>query len=101
MRKLMRMIIRINLLKEPALQPRHDPAAKKGRLSLSINQNLLDRLEPFKQQVNLSAQAEQLFARMLEELENRAWADRNAAALVAHGRDIADTGLAGTEFERI
>jgi antitoxin CcdA len=83
------------------MQPHFDPAAKKGRLSLSINQNLLDRLEPFKQQVNLSARAEQLFARMLEELENRAWADRNAEALVAHGRDIAATGLAGAEFERI
>jgi antitoxin CcdA len=83
------------------MQPHFDPATKKGRLSLSINQNLLDRLEPFKQQVNLSARAEQLFARMLEELENRAWADRNAEALVAHGRDIAATGLAGAEFERI
>ncbi len=83
------------------MQTHYDPNARKGRLSLSINQDLLDRLEPYKQQVNLSAQAEQLFARMLEELENRAWADRNADALAAHGRDIAVTGLAGTEFERI
>lgn len=83
------------------MQPHYDPTARKGRLSLSINQDLLDRLEPYKQQVNLSAQAEQLFARMLEELENRAWADRNAEALSAHGRDIAGTGLAGAEFERI
>ena len=79
----------------------YDPAARKGRLSLSINQDLLDRLEPFKQQVNLSAQAEQLFARMLDELENRAWAERNADALTAHGGDLAATGLAGAEFERI
>ncbi len=83
------------------MQTHYDPTARKGRLSLSINQDLLDRLEPYKQQVNLSAQAEQLFARMLEELENRAWADRNAEALTAHGLDIAETGLAGTEFERI
>jgi antitoxin CcdA len=83
------------------MQIRYDPAARKGRLSLSINQDLLDRLEPYKQQVNLSAQAEQLFARMLEELENRAWAEKNADALVAHGRDIAATGLAGAEFDRI
>ena len=83
------------------MRTQYDPAAPKGRLSLSINQDLLDRLEPYKQQVNLSAQAEQLFARMLEELENRAWADRNADALTAHGRDIAATGLAGAEFERI
>ena len=83
------------------MQTRFDPAARKGRVSLSINQDLLDRLEPYKQQVNLSAQAEQLFARMLEELENRAWAEHNADALVAHGRDIAATGLAGAEFDRI
>lgn len=82
------------------MQTRYDPAGRKGRLSLSINQALLDRLEPYKQQVNLSAQAEQLFARMLDELENRAWAERNADALAAHGRDIAATGLAGAEFER-
>ncbi len=74
---------------------------RKGRLSLSIDQALLDRLEPFKQQINLSAQAEQLFAQLLEQLENRAWVERNAADLTAHGKDIAATGLAGAEFERI
>ncbi len=79
----------------------HDYIARKGRLSLSISQELLDRLEPYKQKINLSAQAEQLFGRMLDELENRAWAERNAQALVAHGRDIASTGLAGAEFDRI
>jgi antitoxin CcdA len=79
----------------------HDLTTKKGRLSLSINQSLLDRLEPYKQQINFSAQAEQLLARMLEEFENRAWAERNAEALAAHGKDIARTGLAGAEFERI
>ena len=79
----------------------YDPAARKGRISLSINQDLLDRLEPYKNQVNLSAQAELLFAGMLEALENRAWAERNAGALAAHGADIARTGLAGAEFDRI
>ena len=84
------------------MRTHYDPAARKGRLSLSINQDLLDPLEPFQQQVNLSAQAEQqLFARMLDELENRAWAERNADALTAHGGDLAATGLAGAEFERI
>jgi len=78
-----------------------DTAVKKGRLSLSINQDLLDKLEPYKQQINLSAQAELFFTRMLEEIENRAWAERNATALTAHGRDIAATGLAGEEFERV
>lgn len=74
---------------------------RKGRLSLSISRDLLDRLEPYKQQVNLSAHAEQLFERILEDLENRAWAQRNAEALLAHGRDIAATGLAGEEFNRV
>jgi post-segregation antitoxin (ccd killing protein) len=78
-----------------------DVAARKGRLSLSINRDLLDRLEPYKQQINLSAQAEQMIVRILEQLENRTWAARNAEALAAHGRDIAVTGLAGEEFERI
>ncbi len=76
-------------------------AARKGRLSLSINQDLLDKLEPYKQQINLSAQVETFFVRMIEELENRAWAERNAEALAAHGRDIAASGLAGEEFERV
>lgn len=83
------------------MQTYYDSTAKKGRLSLSINQNLLDRLEPYKHQVNFSAQAEQLLARMLEELENRTWVERNAEALVAHGKDISMTGLAGAEFDRI
>ncbi len=83
------------------MRTNYDSTAKKGRLSLSINQNLLDRFEPYKQQINFSAQAEQLLARMLEELENRAWVERNAEALAAHGKDIARTGLAGAEFDRI
>lgn len=78
-----------------------DSTARKGRLSLSIDQGLLDRLEPFKGTVNLSAQAERFLAAMLDELENRAWAERNAQALEAHGRDIAATGLAGEEFDRV
>ena len=83
------------------MQTHYDPSAKKGRLSLSINQNLLDRLEPYKQQINFSAQAELLLARILEELETRAWVERNAEALSAHGKDISITGLAGAEFDRI
>lgn len=83
------------------MQTNFESGAKKGRLSLSINQNLLDRLEPYKQQVNFSAQAEQLLARLLEELENRTWAERNAEALAAHGADISKTGLSGAEFDRI
>ena len=78
-----------------------DTPLKKGRLSLSIDQTLLDRLEPYKNQVNLSAQAERFLAVMIEQLENRAWAERNALALAAHGQDIAATGLAGEEFERV
>jgi antitoxin CcdA len=83
------------------MQTHYDSTAKKGRLSLSINQNLLERLEPYKQQVNFSVHAEQLLVRLLEELESRAWAERNADALSKHGRDISVTGLAGAEFDRI
>lgn len=42
----------------------YDANAKKGRLSVSINQSLLDRLEPYKQQINFAAQAEQWLAQM-------------------------------------
>ena len=83
------------------MQSYYNSNSKKGRLSLSINQNLLDRLEPYKQQLNFSAQAEQLLARILEELENRTWAERNSDALATHGKDISITGLAGAEFDRI
>ncbi len=83
------------------MQPNINLAAKKGRLSLSINQDLLDRLAPYKEQINLSARAEQLFAQVLDQYENREWALHNADALAAHGRDIAATGLAGAEFDRI
>ena len=83
------------------MRTHYEANAKKGRLSLSINQSLLDRLEPYKQQINFSAQAEQLLAQILEELENRAWVERNAEALAVHGKDISMTGLAGAEFDRI
>ena len=75
--------------------------AKKGRLSLSVRQDLLDRLAPHKHEINLSAHAEKLLEDLLQRLENQRWAERNADALDAHGRDIADTGLAGAEFERV
>ena len=80
---------------------RFTSSAKKGRLSLSIDQDLLDRFEPYKQHVNFSAQAGQMLARMLEVLENRTWVERSSEALLAHGRDIAVTGLAGAEFDQI
>jgi len=83
------------------MQTHYPSGVKKGRLSLSIDQGLLDRFEPYKQQVNFSAQAEQLLAQILNQLENRSWAERNAQALAAHGKNIAVTGLAGTEFDRI
>lgn len=80
---------------EPALTPR------KGRLTLSVDQALLDRLSPYKHQINLSAQAEALLVSLVEQFENRDWVRRNTDALDAHGRDIAASGLAGEEFERI
>ncbi|TAH43525.1 MAG: hypothetical protein EYC67_14570 [Betaproteobacteria bacterium] len=96
------MIVRILHYDRARLMPSHPSlSARKGRLSLSIDQGLLDRLESFKDRINLSAHPEQLFGRLLEQLENRDWAARNADALVTHGRDIAATGLAGAEFDRI
>ena len=74
---------------------------KKGRVTLSISQDLLDRLEPYKEQINLSAQAEATFSAMLEHLENRAWVERNHEKLIAYGEVIRKNGLAGEEFERI
>jgi len=74
---------------------------RKGRLSLSISQELLERLEPYKAQINLSAQTEKLLAELLETLENRSWLERNAEALSEYGKMIAKTGLAGEEFDRI
>lgn len=76
-------------------------ASRKGRLSLSISQELLERLEPYKTQINLSAHTEKLLAELLETLENRAWLERNADALTEYGKMIARTGLAGEEFDRI
>ncbi len=96
----MRIIVRIPIGVD-VMQINYASSGKKGRLSLSISQELLDRFEPYKQQVNFSAQAELMLARMLAELENRSWAERNAEALAAHGADIALSGLAGAEFERI
>lgn len=78
-----------------------DTGKKKGRLSLSIRQDLLERLEPYKNQVNLSAYAEESFVRLIETLEHRAWVERNADAITSHGREMAATGLAGEEFDRI
>lgn len=79
----------------------YDTAAKKGRVTLSVNQDLLDKLEPYKQQVNLSAQAEILFSEMLTRLEHQAWAIRNDSALRQHGEEILKNGLAGAEFSRV
>ena len=79
----------------------YDTAAKKGRVTLTVNQDLLDKLEPYKQEVNLSAQAELLFADMLEKLENRAWVMRNDVKLRQHGEEIRKNGLAGAEFIRV
>ena len=75
--------------------------SRKGRLSLSMSQELLDCLEPYKQQINLSAHTEAMLAQLLETLENRAWLERNAEALTEYRKMIARTGLADEEFDRI
>lgn len=75
--------------------------SRKGRLSLSISQEVLDRLEPYKHEINLSAQAEQLFLRLLEQIENREWLQRCAEPLARYGQSIQTSGPAGEEFDRL
>ncbi len=96
-----RMIIHINMHTDIPMPVTQLNASRKGRLSLSISQELLERLEPYKTQINLSAHTEKLLAELLETLENRAWLERNADALTEYGKMIARTGLAGEEFDRI
>lgn len=74
---------------------------RKGRMQLSISQEVLDRIEPLRNEVNFSAEAEQLFSAIAERFERQKWLERNSDALREHGRIIAATGLAGAEFERI
>lgn len=82
-------------------QPKPYIVQRKGRMQLSISQEVLDRIEPLRDEVNFSAEAEQLFAAIAERVERQKWVERNSAALQQHGRVIAATGLAGAEFERI
>ena len=95
------MIIRINMHMKTPMPAAELNTSRKGRLSLSISQELLDRLEPYKQQINLSAHTEAMLAQLLETLENRAWLERKSEALTEYGKMIARTGLAGEEFDRI
>lgn len=74
---------------------------RKGRMQLSISQEVLDRIEPLREEVNFSAEAEQLFSAIAERIERRKWVERNSDALREHGETIARTGLAGAEFDRI
>lgn len=74
---------------------------RKGRMQLSISQEILDRIEPLRNEVNFSAEAEQLFSAIAERFERQQWLERNDEALREHGKLIAATGLAGAEFERI
>lgn len=74
---------------------------RKGRMQLSISQEVLDRIEPLREEINFSAEAERLFAALADQVERRKWVERNAEALLEHGKVIAQTGLAGKEFDRI
>lgn len=74
---------------------------RKGRMQLSISQELLERMEPLRDQVNFSAEAERRFVEIVEQIEREKWVERNSDALREHGKVIARTGLAGAEFERI
>lgn len=74
---------------------------RKGRIQLSISQDVLDRIEPLREEVNFSAEAEQLFSAIAERLERQKWVERNSDALREHGKVIAQSGLAGADFDRI
>ena len=74
---------------------------RKGRMQLSISQDVLDRIEPLRDEVNFSAEAEQLFAAIAERIERRKWVERNSEALIERGNLIAKSGIAGSEFDRI
>lgn len=74
---------------------------RKGRMQLSISQEVLDRIEPLRDEVNFSAEAEQLFAALADRVERQRWVERNAEALSERGKALARSGLAGTEFDRI
>ena len=74
---------------------------RKGRMQLSISQEVLDRIEPLRDEVNFSAEAEQLFSAIAQRFERKKWVERNSEALRKHGEVIAETGLAGAEFDRI
>lgn len=74
---------------------------RKGRMQLSISQEVLDRIEPLREEINFSAEAEQLFSAIADRVERRKWVERNSEALREHGKVIAQTGLAGADFDRI
>lgn len=74
---------------------------RKGRMQLSISQDVLDRIEPLRDEVNFSAEAEQLFSAIAERIERQKWLERNSEALLERGKVIAQTGLAGAEFDRL
>lgn len=84
------------------MRPAKSPiSSRKGRMQLSISQDVLDRIEPLRNEVNFSAEAEQLFAEIATRVERQKWLARNAEALREHGAVIARSGLAGAEFDRI
>jgi antitoxin CcdA len=83
------------------MQPiKGNSSQRKGRMQLSISQEVLDRIEPLREEINFSAEAEQLFSAIATRVERQKWVQRNSEALHEHGRVIAQTGLAGTEFDR-
>lgn len=74
---------------------------RKGRMQLSISQDVLDRIEPLREEINFSAEAEQLFAAIADRVERQKWLESNSEALRERGKVLAQTGLAGADFDRI
>ena len=106
----------------------YDQNHPKGCLTICLDQILLDRLAPYLTEIDLDAKIELLILQLLKTLEppisgelsgelsgereevidgdrsvnnHREWVKQNSQDLKAHGEDIAKTGLAGAEFDRI
>lgn len=62
---------------------------------MSMSQEIRDRIEPLRDEVNLSAEVEQLFRTLAERCERKKWFERNAEALCERGKAIARAELAG------
>ncbi|HHI77151.1 MAG TPA: acetoacetyl-CoA synthase [Gammaproteobacteria bacterium] len=73
-----------------------DENAPKKATNLSINSDLLKKSRAMK--LNLSATLEQALEQKLAEVEARAWAEENKAAIRAYNDFVDEHGCFGDEF---